>query len=819
MPPLKPLPPTALIKKCDPSSLGFATTDELADLGESLGQARAEEALEFGVGITCKGYNLFALGPPGTGKHTMVRRHMEQAASKASIPSDWCYVNNFSESHRPRALELPPGRGHALREDMDRLIRDLREALPAQFEGDDYRTRREELEERFRETHESAFGSLQEEAKEQQIALVRTPMGMALAPVREGEVIDPEAFSKLPEEEQEATRQTIGELEKKLQVIMRAAPKWQREHLDRVRALHKEMIERVVGAMIDEVKKPYADLPKVVAYIDEVRSDIVTNGDGFIMPAGGPGIGGAGPADGPQVADGPEKPPGQPGPIDGFFRRYKINLIVDNANSDRAPVIYEDHPTQPNLVGRIEHMAQFGALVTDFTLIKAGALLRANGGYLILDAAKVLTQPYAWEELKRALRSYEVRIESIAESMGIVSTVSLQPERIPIDVKVVLIGDRQIYYLLSSLDPDFSELFKVAVDFDDIIDRNEENATHYARLIATMARRDKLRPLDAGAVARVIEHSARLVSDSEKLSAQMRHVVDLLHESHFWAGQDSAAVTSAPHVQKAIDAQIRRADRIRERSHEQITRGTMLIQTAGEAVGQLNGLSVMQIGGFAFGQPSRITARVRIGRGVVMDIEREVELGGPLHSKGVLILSGFLGAHYARNRPLSLAASLVFEQSYGGVDGDSASSTELYALLSALSGVPIGQNFAVTGSVDQNGQIQPIGGANEKIEGFFDICIARGLTGDQGVLIPATNVKNLMLRHDVVDAVEDGKFRIFAVETIDQGIEILTGVPAGDAAADGSWPDGSINALVQAQLDRFADQARSFARPDPGEAS
>ena len=648
MPPFNPLPPAALFKTCDPSSLGFKTTDDLEDLGESLGQARAEEALEFGVAITCKGYNLFALGPTGTGKHTMVHRHLEQAASTARIPSDWCYVNNFKEAHRPRALELPAGRGHALREDMDRLIRDLRAALPAQFESDDYRTRREALEEQFRETHEGAFGGLQEEAQGKQVALVRTPMGIALAPMRDGEVIDPEAFSKLPKEEQEATREVIGELEKKLQEIMRAAPKWQREHLDRVRALNKEMIERVVGTMIEDIKKPYADLPKVLAYIDEVRADIFENGDAFVATAGGQMGGPPQPeAGGPDSAAAAQR---QAAAIDGFFRRYQVNLLIDNAYSDKAPVIYDDHPTQPNLVGRIEHMAQFGALVTDFTLIKAGSLLRANGGYLILDAQKVLTQPFAWEELKRALHSYEVRIESIAESMGIASTVSLQPERIPIDIKVVLIGDRQIYYALSALDPEFSELFKVAVDFDDIIDRNEKNATSYARMIATMARRDKLRPLDASAVARVIEHAARMVSDSEKLSAQMRHIVDLLHESHFWAGQDSAPIASARHVQKAIDAQIRRADRIRERSHEQIARGTMLIQTTGQAVGQLNGLSVMQIGAFAFGQPARITARVRVGRGEVTDIEREVELGGPLHSKGVLILSGFLGARFARYR-------------------------------------------------------------------------------------------------------------------------------------------------------------------------
>jgi lon-related putative ATP-dependent protease len=500
-----------------------------------------------------------------------------------------------------------------------------------------------------------------------------------------------------------------------------------------------------------------------------------------------------------------------PGGGDAAFRRYQVNVIVDRGGAEAAPVIYEDHPTHPNLIGRIEHIAQFGTLMTDFNLIKPGALLRANGGYLILDALKVLTQPFAWDELKRALKSYEVRIEPVAESLGLGATVSLQPEAIPLDVKVVLLGDRRIYYLLSEADPDFPELFKVAVDFDDVVDRTDETTRDYARMIATMAKRDGLKPLDAGAVARIVEHAARMVGDSERLSARMRLVVDLLHESHFWTGSEGREVTTAVEVQRAIDAQIRRADRIRERVHEEIGRGTILIDTDGAHVGQVNGLSVMQLGGFAFGQPTRITARVRLGRGEVTDIEREVKLGGPLHSKGVLILAGFLGERFARERPLALAASLVFEQSYGGVEGDSASCAELYALLSALSGVPVRQCFAVTGSVNQMGRVQPIGGVNEKIEGFFDVCRARGLTGAQGVLIPDTNVKHLMLRADVVEAADRGRFRIYPVATIDQGIELLTGVPAGVPDEAGVWPADSINGRVQAQLDALAEKARAFA--------
>jgi len=803
MPPVDPLQPDALYSRCDPGNFSFRTTDELEELENSLGQNRAIEALQFGIAIGCRGYNMFALGPPGSGKHTMVRRYLEEAAASAPVPADWAYVNNFAEPHKPNALEFPPGRAHGFRDEMERLIRDMRDAIPSLFESDDYRARREALEEEFKSRQEAAFGELQETAQKAGLGLIRTPMGIAFAPVHDGEVMNPDEFRKLPAEQQEKTKADIADLEKRLQEIMRKAQQWEREHREKVRHLNQEMAERVVGHLIDEVKQKVADLPAAVAWVEEVRADIVENAQQFLPQP--PTEGGQGPEGGPPAHGGR---PGAPPP---FFRRYQVNVVVDRTECQAAPVIYEDHPTQPNLIGRIEHIAQFGALVTDFNLIKAGALLQANGGFLILDALKVLTQPYAWEELKRALRASEARIEGLAETLGFSATVSLQPEPIPLDVKVVLVGDRQIYYLLAQADPEFSEMFKVAVDFDDVVDRSENTMSDYARMIATMARRDRLSPLDAGAVARVIEHASRLVSDSEKLSARMRLIVDLLHESHFIAGTDGETLIGARHVQKAIDAQTRRADRIRERVHEQITRGTVLIDTDGESVGQLNGLSVLQVGGFAFGQPSRVTARVRLGKGEVVDIEREANLGGPLHSKGVLILSGYLGELFAREKPLALAASLVFEQSYGGVDGDSASSTELYALLSALSGVPIRQCFAVTGSVNQHGHVQAIGGVNEKIEGFFDICAARGLTGNQGVLIPESNVKHLMLRADIVEAARAGRFRIFPVATIDQGIEILTGVPAGQRGADGEFPPDTINGKVQATLDGFADKARAFA--------
>jgi lon-related putative ATP-dependent protease len=497
----------------------------------------------------------------------------------------------------------------------------------------------------------------------------------------------------------------------------------------------------------------------------------------------------------------------------GVFRRYQVNVLADRSDAKGAPVVYEDQPSVLNLLGRIEHIAQFGTLITDFTLIKPGALHRAHGGYLILDARRVLMQPFAWEDLKRVLRSRELRIESPAEKLSLISTVSLEPEPLPVDCKVILIGDRQLYYLLSALDPDFDELFKVAVDFDDRTDWSPETVQLYAGFFGSVARQESLRALDRGAVARIIEQAARMADDVEKLSTGIQGLVDLVRQSDYWAGQNGRAVVTAADVDQAIAAHIRRGDLLREHSQDAIRRGTVLIDTRGEVVGQVNGLSVYELGGLRFGQPSRITARVRLGRGEVVDIEREVELGGPIHSKGVLILAGFLGARFATRRPLALSASLVFEQSYSGVEGDSASTAELYALLSALAQVPVRQALAVTGSVNQRGQVQAIGGANEKIEGFFDVCRAAGLTGDQGVIIPAANVQHLMLRREVVEAVRAGRFRVFAVDTVDQGIELLTGRPAGERDAAGEYPVGSINRLVEDRLSELAEAARRFAAP------
>ena len=795
------LTPDVLYRQCDPGLLSFRTTAEVEDLDGVIGQDRAVAAVRFGIGIRRRGYNLFALGPSGTGKYTTIRRFLEARAKDEPTPPDWVYVNNFATPSRPIAIELPSGLGRRLRADMDRLIDDLRAAIPAAFESDDYRTRKQAIDEEFKERQENAFESLQKRAREKDVTLVRTPVGLALAPTRNGEVLEPKAFEELPSEERERIEADIAALQEELQATVQKVPRWDKERRDRLRELSRTVTMYAVGHLIDTLRSNYKDHKAVTDYLTEVQGDVIANVEAF--------LGQRGEGQQQQLVNmlelGPRTDGGDP------FRRYRVNLLVDNSDREGAPVIYEDNPTQPNLIGRVEHLAELGALVTDFNLIKSGALARANGGYLILDARKLLMQPFAWEALKRALLGGELRFESLGQMVGLVSTVSLEPQPLPLDLKVVLMGERMIYYLLCQYDPEFGELFKVAVDFEDELDRDPESTRLYARLVATLVRQEGLRHFDAGAVARVIEQSARLADDAERLTARVGLVVDLLREADFWAGEAGREMVTRDDVERAIDAQIARVDRLRERSLEMIERGTLLIDTSGEAVGQINGLSVLTLGSYAFGRPSRITARVRMGAGEVVDIERKVELGGPIHSKGVLILAAFLGARYSFDRPLSLAASLVFEQSYSGVDGDSASSAELYALLSALADAPIKQSLAVTGSVNQHGRIQAIGGVNEKIEGFFDVCKVRGLTGDQGVLIPESNVKHLMLRRDVVEAVAAGRFHVYPVATVDEGIEILTGVPAGARDADGAFPEGSINRRVEARLAALAEARRAFA--------
>ena len=813
---IDPLAPDALRRRCAPETFSFDTTAELPGTTRVVGQDRAIDALSFGISMETEGYNVFALGPSGTGRRDLIRHLIDEKADDEPTPPDWCYVNNFDDPREPKALHLPAGRGTDLKEDVDDLIEDLQTAVPAVFESEEYQRRRQLVQEEVREDQEEAFESLQDRARNEDIALLRTPQGFVFAPIRDGEVISPEDMESMPEEEREVVEARIEELQDELQDILRKLPEREREARKRLDELNREMVGYAVEDLINALRESYADLEAVLDFLDAIRDDLIDNVDVFTQSQSGQQSGlvrlmQSGGRGGDENA--------QQGMTQGnLWRRYRVNVLVDHSDTEGAPVVVEDSPTHANLVGEVEQIAQMGALVTDFNLIQPGALHRANGGYLVLEARKMLQQPYAWEGLKRALRSGDIDIESPAQAMGLIRTITLEPEAIPLDLKIVLVGERMLYYVLEALDPELGDFFKVMADFDDTIDHTEAHRDTYADLIATIAAENDLHPFDRSAVARIVERSARLASDTEKLSAHVESIRDLATEAHHWAMQNGTDVIEAAHVQQAIDHQIHRADRLRENVQESIERGTLYIDTDGTAEGQVNGLAVLDVGGFSFGKPNRITARVRLGTGDITDIEREAALGGPLHSKGVLILSGFLQGRFAQRVPLSLSASLVFEQSYGGVDGDSASSAELYALLSALSQVPLRQDVAVTGSVNQHGQVQPIGGVNEKVEGFFDVCQAQGRTGDQGVLIPAANVPNLMLRPDIVEAAANDAFHIYPVDTIDDGIEQLTGHPAGVRGADGAYPDDSINGRVEARLRQFANRRRQFAFMD-GKAS
>ena len=797
---LKPLAAEVLYRRCELINLKFKSTADLEDHTEFMGQDRALQAIKFGVGIRRPGFNLFLLGPAGMGKHTNVRAFLEKRAATEATPDEWCYVNNFDKPETPIALRLPPGRGVSLREDVRRLVEDLRSAIPSVFESENYRARKHVIEQEIKEQQEKTFEDLQREGAQNGIAVLRTPTGFVLAPMRNGEVLSPEEFEKLPASEHKNIESAMTTLQDKVHGVLHQLPQYEQEGRKKVRALNNEVAIFAVGHLIEEVRKKYIDLPAVVNLMNDIQKDVIGNVDEFLTLPEHPLA----------ALMGVSLPYGGKG--SGFFRRYQVNALVDHSGNQGAPVVYEDHPTYQNLIGQVEYMAHLGAISTDFNLIRAGALHRSNGGYLILDAYKLLLQPYTWEALKRSLRSSQIRIESLGQMLSLVSTVSLEPEPIPLNVKVVIVGERSLYYLLCALDSEFSELFKVAADFEEQIERNTDTDLLYAQMIGTIARQEGLLAFERGAVARVIERSSRLAGDSQKLLVHRRTLADLLRESDYWAREAGRSLVQVEDVQRAVDSQIYRASRVRERLMEEVLAGTVLIDSEGEKVGQVNGLSVIELAQFTFGRPTRITARVRMGKGEVIDIEREVELSGPIHSKGVLILSAFLGARYAADHPLSLSASLVFEQSYGPVEGDSASSAELYALLSALSGLAIKQTLAVTGSVNQHGQIQAIGGVNEKVEGFFDLCKARGHLDGQGVLIPSSNVRHLMLRNDVVSAARDGAFRIYAVETIDQGIEILTGVPAGERDSSGQFPEGSVNHRVEARLIQLAVQRLALAQ-------
>lgn len=790
---IKALTPDQLYKSCDLKQLEFESTAELEETEATLGQERAIEAIKFGLRITKPGYNIFAMAPDGTGKLTTVKQLAEHEAHHQPPPSDWCYVHNFTQPAKPTAIRLEPGQGKLFQSDMAELIDELSVAIPAAFDGDEYRSRAGELENENRQQESDLLGKIRDDAENAHIIFTETPTGYAFLPADDNnEPLSPEQFNKMDKEHQRQFHDQVVELQDRLRDLLKKFPQWRKETKRKLQALNREVAQLAVSHLIEELKSKYAQLPAVLDYLNATEKDIIDHVRDFIPH-------------GEKVLSFMELPQ-EPQP----FKRYQVNLMVGLNHKRSAPVICEDLPNHANLLGRIDHQAHMGSLVTDFTMIKPGALHKANGGYLIIDARKLLLQPYAWETLKRTLHAGEIRIESLERALSLISTTSLEPEPIPLQVKIILTGDPMLYYLLNYYDPEFQDYFKVAADFANSVDRNN-NQMAYAQLLATIARREKLRPLSRQAVARVIEHSARLADDSEKLLTHLRSIKDLLTEADHCAGENGHSVIANSDVQLAIDQKIRRLDRLRDRLYENIQRGTVMIATDGMVAGQINGLSVLQLGEFAFGQASRITATTRMGNGKVVDIEREAELGGAIHSKGVMILSNLIASRYARTTPFSLAASVVFEQSYGHVEGDSASMAELCAILSSLAQVPLRQDLAITGSVNQLGQIQPVGGINEKIEGFFDICHARGLTGNQGVLIPASNVPHLMLRWDVVHAAQNGQFHIYPINHVDQALAMLSGLAAGEKNAEGQFPPESFNGRVAAELTKFTSLIKEFA--------
>ena len=791
---IRSLPSAALYQACDLGKLEFESTADLEPLAFPLGQQRALEAIEFGIDIKQPGFNLFLVGPTGLGKQELLQEVLSKRPKDADSRSDWCYVNNFSNRQKPRVLRLPPGLGQKLRQDMESLVEDLLTSLPSSFQSDEYRNRLQEIEQEIQDRQEHRFRELDRKAEKEDIIIVRTPGGYTMGPVVDGKPLEEEEYEKLSDDEKRHVEQKIAELQNDLQVIIRDIPLVEREHHQRVKALNEDITRHTVGQLIAWMENSYRERPEIMEYLGEVKRSAIKNVGAFL-------------------------PSEQSGDADNIasrvdaFHAYSVNVIVDHANTESAPIVFEDNPTYQNLIGRIEYASQMGTLITDFTLIKPGALHRANGGYLILDAHKLLTHGFAWEGLKRVLKSGEIKIQSLEEMLSLANTVSLEPESIPVNVKVILMGEPRLYDMLRSYDREFDELFKVAADFAHSTPRDENNVHDYARMLAALQRDCGTLPLDRDSVARIIEEASRTGGDTEKLSLQLQDMRDLLSEAGYWAAKQKRKLIKRVDVEFALDKQRYRRDQYRELLQEQVLRGIRLIDTEGARVAQINALSVLQVGGYAFGQVSRITATARLGRAGVVDIEREARLGGEIHSKGVMILSSYLAGHYAANQPLPLAASLAFEQSYGMVDGDSASAAELCVLLSALGEIPLRQCFAVTGSINQLGEIQAIGGVNEKIEGFFDLCAARGLSRKQAVIIPAVNRVHLMLRQEVRSAVEKGEFQIFPVEHVEQMLQLLSGMEPGQLDDEGLYPPSSFNYRIQRRIKKLQNMQQRFAHP------
>jgi predicted ATP-dependent protease len=796
--------PERLRRHVDPNQLPL-TTAEVPLLEGMIGQPRALDAISFGLEINSVGYNLFVAGPEGSGREHTVHDFLQRFAPSRPSPSDWVYVYNFTQADHPRAIRLPQGWGRRLAADLDGFLQAAQRDIPRAFESEDYAHRRREALAELTQQRDALFELLQAEASDQGFAIEMTPTGIVTIPLSLGKPLSDEEFKQLSPQRRQELEKLGAVLLERCADTLRHVRQMQKEANERVRQLERDVALFAVGPHLDELREAYADQPEVLVYLDQIKSDLPEHLDDF------------------RSGEGEGEPQALLGFLPGRQReerlaRYRVNVFVDNDAYEGAPIIVERNPTYYNLVGRIDYRATFGAVITDFRQIKPGALQRANGGFLVLQARDVLATPFAWEALKRALIGSEVTIENLGEQYSALPTERLQPEPIPLDVKVILLGSPEVYSLLYQIDPDFQGLFKVKADFAPDMDWSDEHQSLYAAFISRRVREEGSRHFDQQAMARVIEEGARLREDQRKLSTRLRDIADVVAEANYWAGKAEHDLVQAADVEQAIARRKYRSNLIEERIGELINNGTIIIDTTGAREAQVNGVAIIDLGGYAFGKPSRITARVSPGRGSVQSIEREIELSGPIHSKGFLILSGYLAGKFCQQYPLSLAATITFEQSYDEVEGDSASSTELYALLSALAGLPLRQGIAVTGSVNQHGEVQAVGGVTSKIEGFFAVCKAKGLTGEQGIIIPAANVPNLMLDEEVIDAVRAGQFHVWAVHTIDEGIELLTGHPAGQPDLDGQYPEETVHRLVEERLRDYAERLRAFATDHKSEA-
>jgi lon-related putative ATP-dependent protease len=789
-----------LRKECDPSSFTFNDTSELQSLEGIIGQERAVRAMTFGLKINTRGYNIFMSGMTGTGKTSYAVNYIKKIAKNCKTPDDWCYVFNFENPNQPKAINLPAGLGKVFKKDMEDFIKVLQLEISRAFDSEDYEREKASIANEYQEKKSQLLELLNKDAEKQGFKVKTTNAGIYFLPVIEGKTITEEEYGELDEKvKQEITeRSNIVQLET-LEII-RKIKNIEKEAEERVAEWENKIALFAVGMQINDMKEKYKDYKELVKYLEQVQEDILKNLDDF--------------RDEEYSEDHQFIIPWIKGNEGSPTDKYKVNLLVDNSGLEGAPVIVDFNPTYYNLLGKLEYENEFGTMTTDFTMIKAGLFHQANGGYLILQAKDVLSNVQSWEALKRALKTRQIAIENMKEQMGLVTVSTLKPEPIPLQIKVILVGSEYLHQLLYEFDEDFKKLFKIKVDFDEEMDRNEDNTLKLAQFISSFCRRENAPHFDRTGVAKVVEYSSRMVGNQNKLSTRFNDIVEILCESAAWAEIDGSSLVKAEHVNKAIQEKIYRSNKYDNKLLELLKDGTIILDTEGEVVGQINGLTVLDMGDYCFGKPSRITANTFMGEKGIVNIEREVEMSGTSHTKGVLILSGYIGQKYAQDIPLSLTASLCFEQLYSGVDGDSASSAELYAILSSLAEVPIKQSIAVTGSVNQKGEIQPIGGVNEKIEGFFGLCKARGLDGRHGVIIPHQNVRNLALNDEVIEAVKEGKFHIYAVKTIDEGIEILTGKSAGEKREDGTYPEGTINYLVYEKLKKYARTVAGFGKDE-----